>query len=96
MADFVVRYPHARVIGVELDDVNAALARRNVEPWADRCHVVNAAVWSVDGDAWYFPCRVAQRRIVPSEVRRRVLRGSPPSPSPGSSRNTAETAQSTT
>lgn len=55
MADFAVRYPHARVIGVELDDVNAALARRNIEPWADRCHVVNAAVWSVDGDAWYFP-----------------------------------------
>jgi FkbM family methyltransferase len=55
MADFAVRYPRARVVGVELDDVNADLARRNVGSWADRCAVVNAAVWPVDGEAWYFP-----------------------------------------
>lgn len=55
MADFAVRYPRARVVGVELDDVNAELARRNVGPWGDRCPVVNAAVWPTDGEAWYFP-----------------------------------------
>jgi hypothetical protein len=55
MADFAVRYPGARVVGVELDDVNARLARRNVGPRVDRCLVVNAAAWPADGDAWYFP-----------------------------------------
>jgi FkbM family methyltransferase len=55
MADFAVRYPLARVVGVELDGANADLARRNVGPWGDRCQVVDAAVWPEDGDAWYFP-----------------------------------------
>ena len=55
MADFAVRYPRARVVGVELDDVNAELARRNVAPWAERCLVENAAVWPSDGEAWYDP-----------------------------------------
>ena len=32
--------PQARVIGVELDDANARLAARNVEPWSERCAVV--------------------------------------------------------
>ena len=55
MADYAVRYPRARVVGVELDEVNAELARRNVAPWADRCLVENAAVWPTDGEAWYDP-----------------------------------------
>ncbi len=55
MADFAVRYPRARVVGVELDDVNAELARRNVAGWAERCLVEHAAVWPDDGEAWYDP-----------------------------------------
>ncbi len=35
MADLAVRHPGARVVGVELDSENAALARANVDPVAD-------------------------------------------------------------
>ncbi|HEY1273300.1 MAG TPA: FkbM family methyltransferase [Thermoleophilaceae bacterium] len=55
MADFAARHPRARVVGVELDDLNVALARRNVAPWGDRCQVVHAAVWPEDGEVWYDP-----------------------------------------
>ena len=53
MADLAVRFPRARVIGVELDAENAALARRNTEPWADRCMVVEGGIWPEDGELWY-------------------------------------------
>ena len=39
------RYPESRVLGVEADPANAALARRNLAPWADRARLVEAAVW---------------------------------------------------
>lgn len=53
MADMAVRYPSARIVGVELDRENAELARRNVSPWAARCEVVEAAVWREDGELRY-------------------------------------------
>jgi FkbM family methyltransferase len=53
MADMAVRFPHARIVGVELDHENAELARRNVAPWSERCEVVEAAVWSEDGELSY-------------------------------------------
>lgn len=53
MADLAVRFPRACVVGVELDADNAELARRNVEPWADRCVVVEAGVWHENGEVWY-------------------------------------------
>jgi len=53
MADLAVEFPDARIVGVELDSANAALARRNVEPWDDRAQVIEAAVWPEDGETWY-------------------------------------------
>jgi FkbM family methyltransferase len=53
MADMAVEYPDARVVGVELDGANAALARRNFEPWDDRCELIEAAAWPEDGETWY-------------------------------------------
>ncbi len=53
MAYFACRYPHAHVLGVELDADNVALARRNVAAWADRCEVIHAAVWRDDGVVHY-------------------------------------------
>jgi FkbM family methyltransferase len=49
MADLAVQYPDAQIFGVELDRSNLELAERNVEPWADRCHLLHAAVWPDDG-----------------------------------------------
>jgi FkbM family methyltransferase len=49
MADLAVRFPRARILGVELEPANAALARRNIEPWSDRCELLEAAVWTHDG-----------------------------------------------
>jgi FkbM family methyltransferase len=53
MAYFACRYPRARVLGVELDADNVALARRNVAPWASRSEVIHAAVWPTDGMVHY-------------------------------------------
>jgi FkbM family methyltransferase len=53
MAHMAVRAPSARIAGVELDAGNATLARRNVAPWADRCDVLQAAVWVHDGTVAY-------------------------------------------
>lgn len=46
---FAMLFPAARIVCVEPDPENAALARRNLEPWQDRCEVVEAAVWPSDG-----------------------------------------------
>ena len=43
------RYPGARLLGVEAHSGNAALARRNVRNLADRCTLVEAAIWTEDG-----------------------------------------------
>ena len=54
MADMAVEFPDAKtIVGIELDADNAALARRNVEPWDDRAQVVHAAAWPDDGQTWY-------------------------------------------
>ena len=53
MADMAVEFPDARVVGVELDAANAALARRNFEPWDDRAELIEAAAWPEDGETWY-------------------------------------------
>jgi FkbM family methyltransferase len=46
---FLMRFPAARIIAVEPDPDNAAMARLNVSPYADRAMVLNAAVSSEDG-----------------------------------------------
>lgn len=53
MADLAERHPGARIVGVELDGENAALARTNVRPWGKRCEVIEAAVWPDDGEIRY-------------------------------------------
>jgi len=53
MAHFAHLYPRARVLGVELDEDNVALARLNVAAWGDRCQVIHAAVWASDGEVRY-------------------------------------------
>lgn len=53
MAHLAVRYPQARIMGVELDAENAALCGQNIAPWADRCELLNAAVWTRDGEVRY-------------------------------------------
>ncbi len=45
LAGLAARYPSARVLGVEPDPENAALARANVAAFGDRCRVVEAAIW---------------------------------------------------
>lgn len=40
------RYPNAEVIAVEPDPGNAAIARQNLAPYADRATLVEAAIWS--------------------------------------------------
>jgi FkbM family methyltransferase len=53
VADLAVRHPGARVLGVELDRSNAALAARNIAPWRDRAEVLHAAVWTSGGEVAY-------------------------------------------
>ena len=42
---FLRRYPEARIIAIEPDPGNAAMARRNLSPYSNRTAVVEAAVW---------------------------------------------------
>jgi FkbM family methyltransferase len=55
MADLAVRFPQARLVGIELDADNVLLAQANIAPWRDRCEVVHGAVWTVDTEAFYAP-----------------------------------------
>ena len=56
LAGLAARYPRARVLGVEPDPANAALARRNVAAFGPRCQVIEAAIWdretelTIEGD----------------------------------------------
>jgi FkbM family methyltransferase len=50
LAGFAVRYPDARLLGVEADPANAALAGRNLAQFGDRCTIVHAAVWDRDAE----------------------------------------------
>lgn len=53
MAHIATLFPLARVVGVELDDANAALCDENVSAWQDRCEVIRAAIWVDDGTVNY-------------------------------------------
>ncbi len=53
VAHFAAMFPAARILGVELDEGNASLARANVAPWHDRCEILAAAVWPEDGEVAY-------------------------------------------
>jgi FkbM family methyltransferase len=66
VADFARRCPAASIVGVELDPDNAAIARLNIAPWAERCELIDGAVWTEDGTLAYqheageeWGCRVA-------------------------------------
>jgi FkbM family methyltransferase len=48
LSELAHRYPQARLLGVEADPDNAALAERNVAAWADRTTVLGVAVWDSD------------------------------------------------
>ena len=63
--DFAVRYPGARIVAVELDRENAALAERNLSPFGERCVVLRAAVWSSDGEVAYGGEEAWGLRVVP-------------------------------
>jgi FkbM family methyltransferase len=49
LADLGDRFPAARLLGVEPDPGNAAVARRYLERFGDRCELVEAAVAEQDG-----------------------------------------------
>jgi FkbM family methyltransferase len=53
MCHLAARHPDARIVGVELDADNAALCRRNVAAWGERCTVVRGAVWPRDEPVAY-------------------------------------------
>jgi FkbM family methyltransferase len=53
IAHNAILHPEARILGVELDPETAALARRNIAPWADRCEILQGAVWTEDGTVHY-------------------------------------------
>ena len=53
MAYAAVRFPSARVVGVEVDPGNADLCRRNIAPWQERCTLIQAAVWADDEEVSY-------------------------------------------
>ncbi len=53
VADLAVCHPEARVLGVELDADNVAVAQRNIERWSDRASILHGAAWTTDGEIAY-------------------------------------------
>jgi FkbM family methyltransferase len=53
MAHMATLFPQARIVGVELDEHNAALCRENIAPWSNRSEVIHAGVWAIDGTVGY-------------------------------------------
>jgi FkbM family methyltransferase len=53
MAHFAALYSQATITGVELDAENARLAVQNTQHFGQRCRVVEAAIWSHDGEVSY-------------------------------------------
>ena len=53
MAHYAVLFPHARIVGVELDADNFALCQENIRPYGNRCVAVCGAVWPTDGKVAY-------------------------------------------
>jgi FkbM family methyltransferase len=47
--DYSEHWPSARVVAVELEPHNAAICRLNLAPLGNRTEVIQAAVWSSDG-----------------------------------------------
>lgn len=52
-AHYAAMLPEARIVCVEMDEQNAALARRNLAAFGARCMVIRAAAWDVDGEVAY-------------------------------------------
>ena len=50
LAALAARYPRARLLGVEPDSANAALARRNLQQFGDRCRLIEVAIWDREVD----------------------------------------------
>jgi FkbM family methyltransferase len=50
VAGLAARYPRARLLGVEPDPANAALARRNLTQFGDRCRLLEVAIWDREAD----------------------------------------------
>lgn len=46
-------YPDARIVAVELDAGNVAVARRNTAHLGDRCEVIHAGIWTTDEPVEY-------------------------------------------
>jgi FkbM family methyltransferase len=53
MVHMAALYPNARIVGVELDEANAALCAANTASFEGRCAVIRAAIWPVDGEVRY-------------------------------------------
>jgi FkbM family methyltransferase len=51
IADLAHRFPDAHIVGVEIDPDSAALCRRNIAAFGDRCEIVEGAVWTSPGEA---------------------------------------------
>lgn len=66
--DLAVRYPRTRIFAVELDADNIALAQWNLQPFSQRCTVIQAAVWSYDGEVGYGGDAAWTQHVFPAEA----------------------------
>jgi len=71
VAHIAVQCPDAHIVGVEMEPANAAIAKRNIKPWNDRAEILEAAVWTSDGEIFFDsdPGREAGHRITTSGKR---------------------------
>lgn len=53
MVHLACLYPKARVYGVEMDSNNFSVAKKNISFLKERCKIIQAAVWSENGEIHY-------------------------------------------
>lgn len=74
-AFYAMQLPLAKITGIELDEDNADMARRNTAVFGDRCQIITGAVWVEDGSVSYAikPGAEQQARVTEGRSGRRVV-----------------------
>ncbi len=64
-AYYATVFPNAKILAVEMDYANYEIARQNLRPFAERCCILNAAVWDRNCQIEYCGTETQGYRAVP-------------------------------
>lgn len=77
--DYVSHYPNARVIVVEMDKDNFAVAKLNLMPYSNQCTIIHGAAWIEDGQITYKGTQEWAYRVTQSNINHNASSNTSPS-----------------